>query len=44
VKPHRRWHTINVNEPFAKNQVYTTKEDFDFVLDYILQHCPKVKK
>ena len=44
VKPHRRWRTINVNEPFAKNQVYTTKEDFDFVLDYILQHCPKVKK
>lgn len=44
VKPHRRWRTINVNEPFAKNQVYTTKEDFDFVLDYILQHCPRVKK
>jgi hypothetical protein len=44
VKPHRRWRTINVNEPFAKNQVYTTKEDFDFVLNYILEHCPKVKK
>ena len=44
VKPKRRWNTIKVNEPFAKNQVYTTKEDFDFVLDYILSHCPKVKK
>ena len=44
VKPKRRWSTIKVNEPFAKNQVYTTKEDFDFVLNYILQHCPKVKK
>jgi hypothetical protein len=32
-----------VNEPFAKNQVYTTPEDFDFVLKYIREHCPKVK-
>ena len=44
VKPRRLWNTIKVNEPFAKNQVYTTKEDFDFVLDYILSHCPRVKK
>lgn len=44
IKPKRRWNTIKVNEPFAKNQVYTTKEDFDFVLDYIRSHCPKVKK
>lgn len=43
IKPLRRWHTIKVNEPFAKNQVYTTPEDFDFVLDYIRSHCPKVK-
>ena len=43
IKPLRRWSTIKVNEPFAKNQIYTTKEDFDFVLDYIRKHCPKVK-
>lgn len=43
VKPQRRWNTIKVNQPFAKNQVYTTPEDFDFVLDYICSHCPKVK-
>ena len=43
IKPQRRWNTIKVNEPFAKNQIYTTKEDFDFVLDYIRSHCPKVK-
>jgi hypothetical protein len=43
IKPKRRWNTIKVNEPFANNQVYTTKEDFDFVLDYIRSHCPKVK-
>ena len=44
VKPIRRWNTIKVNEPFAKNQIYTTKEDFDFVLNYILEHCPQVKQ
>ena len=43
IKPQRRWNTIKVNEPFAKNHIYTTKEDFDFVLDYIRSHCPKVK-
>ena len=43
IKAQRRWNTIKVNEPFAKNQIYTTKEDFDFVLDYIRCHCPKVK-
>lgn len=43
VKPYRRMHLIKVNEPFCKNQVYVTDEDFDFVLDYILRRCPKVK-
>ena len=43
IKPKRRWSTIKVNEPFAKNQIYTTKEDFDFVLNYIRKRCPKVK-
>ena len=44
IKPQRRWNTIKVNEPFANNQVYTTPEDFDFVLEYISSHCPKVNK
>ena len=44
VESLRRWNTIKVNEPFAKNQIYVTKEDFDFVLDYIREHCPKIKK
>lgn len=44
VKPYRLWKTIKVNEPLCYNQIYTTKEDFDFVLNYILEHCPKVKK
>lgn len=38
----RRWHTIKINQPFAKNQVYTAPEDFDFVVDYIRSHCPKL--
>ena len=42
VKAFRRWHTIKVNEPFAKNQIYTTPEDFDFVLQYIRSHCKKL--
>ena len=44
VKPLRQWHTIKVNEPFSKNQIYCDSEDFDFLLDYIREHCPKLKK
>ena len=44
VKPLRKWHTIKVSEPFAKNQIYCDSEDFDFVLNYIREHCPKLKK
>ena len=44
VKPIRRYHVIKVNEPFAKNQIYVGDEDFDFVYDYILSRCPKVRK
>ena len=35
--------TIKLSEPFANNQVYTSKEDFDFVLNYLRQHCPNAK-
>lgn len=43
IKAYRGFGTIKVNAPFSKNQVYTTREDFDFVLDYIRKHCPKAK-
>jgi hypothetical protein len=43
IKAYPRFCTIKLNEPFAKNQVYTTPEDFDFVLNYIRSHCPKAK-
>lgn len=43
IKSFPGWNTIKVNEPFAHNQVYTTKEDFDFVLNFIKDHCPKAR-
>ena len=42
VKPHRWRHMIEVNQLTSFNEVYVD-EDFDFVLDYIRKHCPKVK-
>ena len=38
MKVMRRWNTIKLNQPMAKNQIYAEPEDFDFVLDYILGH------
>ena len=44
VKAKRGFSTIKVNEMLNHNQVYAAKEDFDFVYQFILSHCPKVKK
>jgi hypothetical protein len=41
VKAVRSRNTIYVNESMTRNQVYAEKEDFDFVLEHILRHCPK---
>ena len=43
IRPRRALHLIKVNQLLDRNQVYVPKEDFDFVLDYIRQHCPKAK-
>ena len=43
IKPRRSLELIKVNKLFDRNQVYVPKEDFDFVLGYIRQHCPKAK-
>lgn len=40
IKGSRRLQVIKVNEPLAKNQVYVQPEDYDFVFDYIVSHCP----
>ena len=41
VYPYRN--LIKVNERLEHNQVYATKEDFVFVKDYIVSHCPNIK-
>ena len=40
-----RWmNLIKVNQLFAKNRVYVTDEDFDFVYNFLCTHCTKAKK
>lgn len=39
----RSVHTIKVNQLLAKNQVYVYPEDYDFVLEFIVSHCPNAK-
>lgn len=38
-----RKNLIRLNGRFVRNQVYTDPEDFDFVYEYILDHCPDAK-
>ena len=44
LKPCRRHHLIKVNQLLNKNRVFVPDEDFDFVYDFLCQHCPKAKK
>ena len=40
----RRWlHTIKVNQLLDHNQIYVHDEDYDFVYDFIKNHCPNLK-
>ena len=43
VQPYKSRNLIKVNELLFKNQVYVSKEDFDFVYDYIRARCPKAQ-
>ena len=43
VRSRRALHLIKVNQLLDHNQVYVPAEDYDFVLDFIRQHCPKAK-
>ena len=43
IKPRRALELIKVNKLLDRNQVYVPREDFDFVLTFIRQHCPKAK-
>ena len=41
VKPRRWMNLIKVNQLLNRNQVYVSKEDFDFVYEYIRSRCPQ---
>lgn len=43
VKIRPRLHTIHVNQLLEKNQVYAEDADFEFVKNYILEHCTGAK-
>lgn len=37
--PCRRMNLIKVNERFSRNRVFVADEDFEFVYDFLRQHC-----
>ncbi|MBQ9216404.1 MAG: hypothetical protein IJ159_06605 [Prevotella sp.] len=41
--PCRRRNLIKVNQFLNKNRVFVPDEDFDFVYNFLCQHCPKAK-
>ena len=43
VKRGRWGNVIKLREILSNNQVYVRDEDFDFVYNYIREHCPRVK-
>lgn len=44
VKAYPSRRLIKVNGILSHNQVYAQKEDFEFVKNYIISHCPNIKK
>lgn len=44
LKPCRRHNLIKVNQLLNKNRIFVPDEDFDFVYNFLCQHCPKAKK
>ena len=43
VDVYPRRNLIKLNAPLNKNQIYVRDEDFAFVRQYILSHCPKAR-
>ncbi len=43
IKAYPSKNLIKVNEKLSHNQVYTKKEDFEFVKDFIVSHCENLK-
>ena len=44
VTPRRWMNTIKVNQLLDKNRVYVKKQDFDFVYQFLCEHCVNRKK
>ena len=44
IIPCRQRHLIKVRERFSRNMVFVADEDFDFVYDFLCQHCPNARK
>ena len=44
VIPRRRMNLIKVNGLLTRNRVFVADEDFDFVYEFLLQHCHNQKK
>jgi len=44
VIPRRRIHLIKVNQLLNKNRVFVCDEDFDFVYNFLCEHCTQAKK
>ena len=43
IEGNRKRCVIKINEPFAKNQAYVEPSDYDFVMSYVMSHCPQAK-
>ena len=41
--PRRRQNLIKVNQLLNRNRIFVPNEDFDFVYNFLRQHCPKAK-
>ncbi|GEM_PF-3233606 len=44
VEPHRDQDVIDLHSPAGGVQVYARPEDFEFVLRFLRQHCPKSQR
>lgn len=43
IRVRRKRHTIHVNHTLDKNQIYAEEADFDFVEQFLREHCGKAK-
>ncbi len=43
IKANKKRNTIYLNSSANFNQIYASREQFDFVLNFLIDHCPKAK-